>query len=143
MKAVMKTILCAVDGSPGAAEAVTVAAGLSKDLGLRLVLAHVADSQRAMTTVGACRVQAQEQGQQLLDRLVHQHSLDGATDRRSETGDRASELSRIAGEEAAAVIVVGSRSQSRRRRSLMSRLTAELRAIAPCPVVVVPPRPRR
>jgi nucleotide-binding universal stress UspA family protein len=138
----MKTILCAVDESRGAAEAVAVASGLSNDLGLRLVLAHVVDGYRrnGITMDG---IQAQEDGRRLLERVARTHSLESSADRRSEVGDRASELSRIAGEEAAAVIVLGSHNRSRRRRSLMSRLSAELRGIAPCPVVVVPPRPRR
>jgi nucleotide-binding universal stress UspA family protein len=139
----MQTIVCAVDESPGAAEAVSVAAGLSKDLRLRLVLAHVADGYRHTNGVGMDGVQAQEQGRRLLEQLALEHNLESAADRRAEVGDRVSELSRIAGEEAAVVIVVGSRSRYRRRRSLVSRLSAELRSAAPCPVLVVPPRPRR
>jgi len=139
----MKTIVCAVDESPGAAEAVAVASGLSNDLGLRLVLAHVVDGYRRTNGAGFNDLQAQQGGQRLLERIARKHSLESAADRRAEVGDRASELSRIAGEEAAAVIVVGSRSRHRRRRSLMSRLSAELRSTAPCPVLVVPPRPRR
>jgi len=139
----MKTILCAVDESSGAAEAVAVAAGLSKDLGLRLVLAHVVDGYRHANGITMDGIQAQEDGQRLLERMARAHSLDGSTDRRAEVGDRAGELSRIAGEEAAAMIVLGSHNRSRRRRSLMSRLSAELRGTAHCPVLVIPPRPRR
>ena len=139
----MKTIVCAVDESPGAAEAIAVASGLSNDLGLRLVLAHVVDGYPPTNGMTMGGIQAQDGGQRLLERIARTHSLEGGADRRAEVGDRASELSRIAGEEAAAVIVLGSHSRSRRRRSLMSRLSAELRSTAPCPVVVVPPRPRR
>jgi nucleotide-binding universal stress UspA family protein len=136
----MRAIVCAVDESPGAAEAVAVAAGLSKDLGLRLVLAHVADGyRRADGALGADGVQAQEGGQRLLERVARGHNLQSAADLRVEVGDRASELLRIAGEEAAVVIVVGSRSQSRRRRTLVSGLSAELRSMELCPVLVVPP----
>jgi nucleotide-binding universal stress UspA family protein len=139
----MKTIVCAVDESPGAAEAIAVATGLSKNLGLRLVLAHVVDGHRRRNGLGIGSAQAHAGAQRLLEQMARKHSLDGAADRRAEVGDRASELSRIAGEEAAVVIVVGSRSRYRRRRSMMSRLSAELRSTAPCPVLVVPPRPRR
>jgi nucleotide-binding universal stress UspA family protein len=141
----MKTIVCAVDESPGAAEAITVASCLSKNLSLRLVLAHVVDgyNQRNGVAVDGDGVEAQQAGQRLLERIARTHSLEGAADHRAEVGDRASELSRIAGEEAAAVIVLGSRSRSRRRRSLISQLSAELRSTAPCPVLVAPPRPRR
>ena len=139
----MQTIVCAVDESPGAAEAVSVAAGLSKDLRLRLVLAHVVHGYRRTNGLGTGGVQAQEEGRRLLERVALKHSLESATDRRAEVGDRVSELSRIASEEAAVVIVVGSRSRYRRRHGLVSRLSAELRSTAPCPVLVVPPRPRR
>jgi nucleotide-binding universal stress UspA family protein len=139
----MKTIVCAVDESAGAAEAITVASGLSKNLCLRLVLAHVVDGHHRRNGVALDGMEAQRGGQRLLERVSRKHSLEAAVDHRAEVGDRASELSRIASEEAAAVIVVGSRSRSRRRRSLISRLSAELRSTAPCPVLVVPPRPRR
>jgi nucleotide-binding universal stress UspA family protein len=142
-EAVMQTIVCAVDESPGAAEAVSVAAGLSKDLRLRLVLAHVVDGHRHTNGLGMGGVEAQEEGRRLLEQVALKHGLESAADRRAEVGDRVSELSRIAGEEAAVVILVGSRPGYRRRRSLMSRLSAELRSTAPCPVVVIPPRPRR
>jgi nucleotide-binding universal stress UspA family protein len=139
----MKTIVCAVDESPGAAEALTVASCLSKNLDLRLVLAHVVDGYNRSNDVAVDGVEAQQAGQRLLERIARTHRLEAAADHRAEVGDRASELARIAGEEAAAVIVVGSRRRSRRRRSLISQLSAELRSTAPCPVVVVPPPPRR
>src|SRR5438093_1197678 len=105
-EAVMQTIVCAVDESPGAPEAVSVAAGLSKDLRLRLVLAHVVNGHRRTNGVGMGSVQARQGGQRLLERVALNHSLESAADRRAEVGDRVSELSRIASEEAAVVIVV-------------------------------------
>lgn len=138
----IKTIVCAVDESTGAAEAVAVAAGLSKDLGLRLVLAHVVDGYGRSNGFGTGGVQAREGAERLLERIAGNHSLESDVDHRVEVGDRASELARIAGEEGAAVIVVGSRGQYWRRRKLVSGLSAELRNTAPCPVLIVPPRPR-
>jgi len=138
----MKTILCAVDESPGAAEAVVVASGLSKTLGLRLVLAHVVENGHVGTGMARRGVRAQQEAQQLVESVAREHGLEGVADRRAEVGDRTSELSRIAAEEAAVVIVVGSHNRQRRRRNLMSRLSAELVSTAPCPVVVVP-QPRR
>jgi nucleotide-binding universal stress UspA family protein len=142
-EAVMQAIVCAVDESPGAAEAIAVAAVLSKCLGLRLILAHVVDGYRRTNGVDMGDVQAHREGQRLLDRVARKHSLESGADRRAEVGDRASELLRIAGEEAAVVIVVGSRGRYRRGRGRMSRLSVELRSTAPCSVVVVPQRPRR
>jgi nucleotide-binding universal stress UspA family protein len=142
-KAVMQTILCAVDESTGAAEAVAVAAGLSKGLGLRLVLAHVTAGYRRTSGIDTGAVQERDSGRRLLDQVAREHSLESAADCRAEAGDRVSELSRIAGEEAAVLIVVGSRGRSRRGRGRLSRLSTDLRSTAPCPVLIVPPRPRR
>lgn len=136
----LQTIVCAVDDSPGAAEAIEVAAALSSGLGLRLVLAHVVDGYRRAKDVGTGGTQADRRGQRLLERVARQHSLERGADRRVEVGDPAGELSRIAGEEVAVVIVVGSHRRYRRGRGRLSRLSAELRSTASCPVVVVPPR---
>jgi len=142
-EAVMQTIVCAVDESPGADEAIAVASGLSARLRLRLVLAHVVDGSRRTNGADTDSVQARQAGQRLLERIVRKHKLERAADRRAEVGDRASELSRIASEEAAVVILVGSPGRPRRGRARMGRLSVELRSTAPCPVVVVPPLPRR
>jgi nucleotide-binding universal stress UspA family protein len=142
-EAVMPTIVCAVDESPGAAEAIAVAVDLSKRLGLRLVLAHVVEGDRRTTGADPNGVGAHITGQRVLEQVTRKHNLESATDRRAEAGDRARELSRIASEEAAAVIVIGSRGRHHRRPGRLSRLSAELRSTAPCPVVVVPPLPPR
>jgi nucleotide-binding universal stress UspA family protein len=139
---VMRTIMCAVDESPGAAETIEGAAGLSKGLGLRLVLAHVVEGHRRTNGLQMGALEAHQAGSRLLERIALKHNLE-PTDRRVDVGDRASELSRIAGEEAAVVIVAGSRGRYRRGRARLSRLSAELRSTAPCPVVVVPPHWRR
>jgi nucleotide-binding universal stress UspA family protein len=133
----VKTIVCAVDSSSAAAEAVRVAVGLRDELGLRLVLAHVAEGPRvADRTVHA---EARRTGEQLLEELASVHGLNGDVELRAEAGDRASELARIAGEEAATLVVVGTPRRGRLRRRLTG-LVAELNGIAHCPVLVVPPR---
>lgn len=136
----MGTIVCAVDDSPEAQEALRVAVRLSGETGLRLVVVHVAD------TVGAgadVRRAAEHHGRQLVDRLLAAQGLNGSTDRRVEVGIRSNELARVAAEEAALLIVLGSRSKRWCSGRRMSRLTADLSATADCPVVVVPaPAPR-
>jgi nucleotide-binding universal stress UspA family protein len=140
----MATILCAVDDSPGAGEAIRTASRLSDELGLRLVLAHVAAGYRLPDgAAGVTGVQARQGAERLLERVAAQEGLDGTAERRAEVGDRSSEVARIASEEAASLIVVGARTQGRRRRRLLSGLAAELSSTAPCPVLVVPPRARR
>jgi nucleotide-binding universal stress UspA family protein len=117
------TIICGVDASPGANEAVRAACELSEGLGLRLVLAHVATGPLS----GA---------EQFLDRVVQLHGLQGRAERRAEVGTRSDLLLRIAAEEGADMIVVGA---SRRRGRLRCALADEISGAATCPVVVVPP----
>lgn len=76
----LQTIVCAVDDSPGAAEAIEVAAALSSGLGLRLVLAHVVDGYRRANGVGTGGTQADRRGQRLLERVARQHSLERGAD---------------------------------------------------------------
>lgn len=135
----MGTIVCAVDDSPEAQEALRAAVRLSDDSGLRLLVVHV--EERAGT--GSNHRGSEQRGRQLLERLLASQGLNGRADRRVEVGERANELARVAAEEAASVIVVGSRSRHWWRRRRTSRLTAELAATAACPVVVVPPTQRR
>lgn len=136
----MGTIVCAIDDSPEAAEALRVAAHLSNGVGLRLVIVHVED------TVGAgsdARAAAQQRGRDLLDRVLATQGLNGDTDRRVEVGSRSNELARVAAEEAASLIVLGSRGTGWWPSRRPSRLAATLSATADCPVVVVPPPSRR
>ena len=131
----MGTLVCAVDDSPEAAEALRVAVRLSHDADLRLVVVHVEDTLGAGSSV---RATAAQRGQQLLDRLLAMQGLNGGIDRRVEVGAPAKELARVAEEEAASLILVGAR---RRRwwRTRTSRLTSDLSATVDCPVVIVPP----
>lgn len=137
----MGTILCGVDESSGAAEAVRVAAGLSEGLGLRLVLAHVAGGYRlADGAEGLTSIQARQGATRLVERITREQGLNGKAEQRSEVGDPAEVLGRIAAEERADLIVVGSRRQGWWPRKLRSGLVGGLSATSPCPVVVVPPR---
>lgn len=135
----MGTIVCAVDDSPEAEEALRVAMRLSDDSRLRLVVANVQERADA----GSDHRRAGQRGRQLLERLLANQGLNGNADKRVEIGERASELARVAAEEAASVILVGSRRRHRWRGRRTSKLTADLAATAPCPVVVVPPARRR
>lgn len=133
------TIVCAVDDSPEAAEALRAAVRLSDDAGLRLVAVHVAERADEGSNH---RAAAEGHGRQLLDRVLAAQGPNGRVDKRVEVGEPASELARVAAEEAASVIMLGSRRHTWRHRSSASRLTADLAATAVCPVVVVPPPAR-
>jgi nucleotide-binding universal stress UspA family protein len=137
------TIVCGVSDTDGGRGALKLAVELSERLGLRLVLAHVAEGfeptgkggDESLTTK-----QGREGAQRLLAQLVIEHGLDGGTERRSAVGDRAELLARIAAEEAADLIVIGSRPQGRFRRGLCSTLAAELESETPIPVLIAPLR---
>lgn len=140
----MATIVCGVDESPGGVDALRVARDLSHNLEVRLVLAHVAAGYRAAEGAkGLGSVQARRGANRLLERLAREHGLTDGADHRVEVGEPAEGLARIAVEEGATIIVVGSRLHGRRRRKLLSALAGDLAGTAPCPVVVVPPEPRR
>jgi nucleotide-binding universal stress UspA family protein len=135
------TMVCGIDDSPGAVEALRVARTLSSELNLRLVVAHVAPGWAAGADESLTTNQARKGGDRLLERAAREHNLQA--ERRVEVGEPAETLAQIATEEAATVIVVGSRRQGRLRPGLRSGLADELAGSAPCPVLVVPPSLRR
>jgi nucleotide-binding universal stress UspA family protein len=134
-------IICGIDDSPGAIEALRVASALSASFETRLVLAHVADGWADSSIESLTTEQGRQGGNRLLERMAREYGLQA--DRRVEVGEPAEGLARIAAEEAATLIVVGSRRQGWRRPSLRRALAGDLAAIAPCPVVVVPPHASR
>jgi nucleotide-binding universal stress UspA family protein len=133
-------IVCGIDDSPGALEALRVASELSAQFQARLVVAHIANGW-AGGGESLTANQGRQGGNRLLERAAREQNLDA--ERRVEVGEPAEALARIASEEAATLIVVGSRGEGWRRPRLRSRLAADLAASAACPVVVVPPPARR
>jgi nucleotide-binding universal stress UspA family protein len=128
------TIVCAVDDSRGAREAVRAALELSDRLGLRLVLAHVVEQTPPRGEKGNEGARKDS----FLERLVDGPAPAVPVDERVEAGERAETLAEIAAEEAAALIVLGARRRRLLRPRPRSRLVAELSSASPCPVVVVP-----
>jgi nucleotide-binding universal stress UspA family protein len=123
------TIVCGIDRSHEAKAAAQMAAALATRLGLRLVLAHVVDELR--------------HGETLLE-IAAEDVQDGIeADVRVEYGDRAEVLAQIAAEEAADLIVVGSRPRRLRDRWLRCGLARELEATTPVPILIAPPQTRR
>jgi nucleotide-binding universal stress UspA family protein len=131
------TMICGVDGSDESRGAVELGVELSERLGLRLVLAHVAqgfyshdaaeDGSETVAMKGD-RIQAER----LLVRLAEEYGITETAERRSGVG-----------EEAADVILVGSRARGWRRRGLQSSLAEELKAATPVPILIAPPSSRR
>lgn len=140
------TLVCAVTDGAENDDAVAQAIALSERLGLRLVLAHVVDGIATVGNDGDESVTMKSDrklAQQGLEELAHEHDLADSADRRVAIGDPATMLGQIATEEAADVIVVGSRARGWGRRGLESPLAQELELETPVPVLIAPPRKRR
>jgi nucleotide-binding universal stress UspA family protein len=139
------TIVCGVTDSEAGRGALSAAAELSERLGLRLVLVHVADGIGPLDVKGEVServsTRANNKGAaQLVARLAAEHGVAGSAERRSAVGDAAALLGQIAAEEAADLIVVGSRARGRLRRGLESGLVRQLETTTPVPVLIAPPR---
>jgi nucleotide-binding universal stress UspA family protein len=118
------TILCGVDESMEGRCAARVAAALSKQLELRLVLAHVGDA--AADARRGCSTSLRPS----------KGSKESSSASRSVTLPNA----HAAAEERAALILVGARRQVHRwHRRFRSDVTDDLPRLTPCPVFVVQP----
>lgn len=131
------TIMCAVNETMGAAEALRAASHLAERLGMRLVAVHVVED---VPLSPAARREARAGGMRLVDRVLAEQGVRIA-DRRVAFGEPAEHIARIAGEERAELVVVGSKAHGRQSRPpLRSRLATELPGMMSVPVVVVPPQ---
>jgi nucleotide-binding universal stress UspA family protein len=142
------TIVCGVTDSDEGRGALAVAVELSERLGLRLVLAHVAEGIAPLPVNGegseSVTTRAEREGAaRFVARMAAEHGVAGSAEQRSAVGDPPTLLGQIAAEEAADLIVVGSRVRGRLRRRLESRLARQLETTTPVPVVIAPPRTRR
>jgi nucleotide-binding universal stress UspA family protein len=141
------TLVCAVTASEESAEALALSAELSERLGLRLVLAHAVNGIGEFGSedgVESVSMQADRQGaERRLARLAHEHGVAHRAEQRVAVGEPAALIGQIAAEEAADLIVVGSRARGRFRRGLESKLARQLETATPVPVLIAPPRKGR
>jgi nucleotide-binding universal stress UspA family protein len=140
----MRSIVCGVDGSREAGAALHEAIRLSDRLGLRLVVVHVvAPARPAPTFGGAGMVSLGDElaaGERLVARLLERAGVADA-ERRVAYGYPAERLARIAEEEHADFVVVGSRGRGALRSALLGSVSVELCTTGGRPVVVVPAGP--
>lgn len=135
----MRSVLVGVDDSDGARAASIMGSWLSDRLGLDLVLAHVRDDEPSSPYGDAVhrervRHRSGRRAMALLNCLGPPTAR-----RRVGSGQPADTLATLAGKEAAALIVIGSRGHGS-LRSLFSRsVSRSLARQADCPVVVLPP----
>jgi nucleotide-binding universal stress UspA family protein len=132
------TILCAVDPAAVSDHAVRLAAALHARLGMRLILLHVLPARPREPAAEPARSDAQQRLRAAL--TARADAIGGQIDVRVEAGVRPDVIARVAGEEGADMIVVGS--STGRRRTVRCGLAQELQAITPVPVLVAPPADR-
>jgi nucleotide-binding universal stress UspA family protein len=142
--AVRGTIVCGVTASQEGHAAVELGVELSHRLGLRLVLAHVAEGLAPVGSDGegneSVTMRANRRGGEIfLARLARQYGVDDTAECRVVVGEPALLVGQIAAEEAADVIVVGSRARRWPGRGLESRLAEGLERETPVPIVIAPP----
>jgi nucleotide-binding universal stress UspA family protein len=140
--AVRRTIVCGVTDNDEGHAALELGVELSRRLGLRLVLAHVADGlspldgddNESVTMKGNRRG-----GELFLARLAREYGVGDTAECRVAVGEPALLVGQIAAEEAADVIVVGSRARRWPGRGLKSRLAEGLESETPLPILIAPP----
>jgi K+-sensing histidine kinase KdpD len=124
----MTTIVCGVDGSPGARAAVRVAALLANSIGARLVAVHVLDR----------LTDPDRSAQRIATNVLYDEVPDANAVARGEVGDVAERLAAVAHDENATLIVLGARSRGRSRTYLRTRCAAELAEMTAVPILIAP-----
>ena len=140
MTHITRSIVAGVDGSSESRTAALVANELSTALGDRLVLGHVVDDPLPYPYSDARareldRRRAVHAGARLLTRAGR--DLDAET--RVILGDASEMLADMADEEAAELLVVGTRGRSGLAATLVGSVSQGLAVSAGCPVLIVPP----
>jgi nucleotide-binding universal stress UspA family protein len=138
------TIVCSVTDCDEGHAALELGVELSERLDLRLVLAHVAEG---LTSVArdhnddeSVTMKANRRGGELfLERVAREYGVARSAECRVAVGDPGLLVGQIAAEEAADLIVVGSRTRRWPARGLESRLAKVLETETPVPILIAPP----
>lgn len=138
------TIVCGVTDCDEGHAALGLGVELSQRLGLRLVLAHVAEGLAPLNGEGndneSVTMKANRRGGELfLARVAREYGVGNTAECRVAVGEPALLVGQIAAEEAADVIVVGSRTRRWPGRGLESRLAGDLERETPVPILIAPP----
>lgn len=129
-------LLCAVDRTPHARVVVSVAASFARNLGLRLMVAHVEAAPEGDR--GNRDEYAPTDADGHLAWLTSAPSIRWDTVRRVESGDPAPQLLRLAREHDVRFLVAGSRALGPLTGALLGSVSRRLAGESRCPVLVVP-----
>lgn len=141
------TIVCGLDGSTAAIDALRSAAELAHGLGGHLLAVHVraATPTQLAPSIGGPRqpfvepLDAARAAVAIVERPVAELDPAVATTMRIESGDAAAGLAHVAAEAGHGILVVGSHRHGLLRSALLGSVSLRLAATAPVPVMVVPP----
>jgi nucleotide-binding universal stress UspA family protein len=136
-------ILCGVDDSTGARDAVVAASAISIRAALPLMFVHVAPDESRLSRrdperkrrIGESVAVAIEMLGRATSRLPSGH---GAITRVA-LGDPAEQLAAVAAASGAEMVVVGSRGRRRVRAAVLGSVSRALTVLSGCPVLIVPP----
>jgi nucleotide-binding universal stress UspA family protein len=133
----VETIICGVDASAGARAALRIAVDLAEMFGFRVVAVHVVDrtAGNGEHGIGSATLRARGRAERVLAQVLDDEGLLGKIEWRAEVGDIAERLAAVAGEERAALIVLGSRTP-RVGAGHRSRLANEITKMTAVPVAL-------
>jgi nucleotide-binding universal stress UspA family protein len=131
----IKSILCAVEGSPQSLDALRYAARLARALSARLVLLHVESEPRGGVLFDAYSPDAPPDEERWS--TIATKVLGEPIEVHYATGDAAQEIVRFARNAHSDLIVLGSRARTKAGLAMVSAVGGVL-PHAPCPVTVVP-----
>ncbi len=133
----VETIICGVDRSVGAREALRIAVDLRDRFGYRVVAVHVVHREEAdgERDIDATTLRARGRAERVLAEVLDDEGLVGTIEWRAEVGETAEQLAAVAEEERAALIVLGSQTATA-RAGLRGWLANELARRTAVPVAV-------
>jgi nucleotide-binding universal stress UspA family protein len=133
----VETIVCGVDPSAGAREALRTAVDLGEMFGFRTVAVHVVDRNAGdgEHDMGGATLRARGRAERVLAEVLDDEELVGEIDWRAEVGATAERIAAVAEEERAALIVLGSRPPNT-GAGRHSRLATEIAKMTPVPVAL-------
>jgi nucleotide-binding universal stress UspA family protein len=147
---VSDAIVCAVDASDAARDALSIGAQLAEALGLDLVLLHAVEPEPAVAAAAgpysyvpaAPAEPSVERGRQLLDAVAVEVLGQQSVDRRVELGDPSQVVPALAERVGAVLIAVGTRGRGRASTAILGSVSAATISRSSVPVMVVPANAR-